>query len=32
LKNVAHVALGDSIIVYTVEPQTDEVRLWGKID
>lgn len=32
LKNVAHVALGDSIIVYTIEPQTDEVRLWGKID
>jgi hypothetical protein len=32
LKNVAHVALGDSIVVYTIEPQTDEVSLWGKID
>ena len=32
LKNVAHVAIGDSIVVYTIEPQTDEIRIWGKID
>jgi hypothetical protein len=32
LKNVAHVAMDDAIAVYTIEPQTDEVRLWGKID
>jgi hypothetical protein len=32
LKNVAHVALGDTIVVYIVEPQTDEIRIWGKVD
>lgn len=32
LKNVAHVALGDTIIVYVVEPQTDELSIWGKVD
>jgi hypothetical protein len=32
LKNVAHVALDDTIIVYIVEPQTDEIRIWGKVD
>ncbi|MEJ2738936.1 MAG: hypothetical protein P8105_03740 [Dehalococcoidia bacterium] len=32
LKNVAHVALGDAVVVYVVEPQTDEVRIWGKVD
>jgi hypothetical protein len=32
LKNVAHVAMDNAIVVYTIEPQTDEVRLWGKID
>jgi hypothetical protein len=32
LKNVAHVALGDSIVVYAIEPQTDEIRIWGKVD
>ena len=33
LKNVAHVSLGNnSIAVYTVEPQTDEIHLWGRVD
>ena len=32
LKNVGHVALGDAIIVYIIEPQTDEVSIWGKVD
>ena len=32
LKNVAHVALGDTIVVYEIEPQTDEISIWGKVD
>ncbi len=33
LKNVAHVYLGkDATAVYTVEPQTDEISLWGRVD
>ena len=33
LKNMAHVSLGSSAVaVYVVEPQTDEIRLWGRVD
>jgi hypothetical protein len=32
LKNVAHVTYGDTIVVYAVEPQTDELQILGKID
>ena len=32
LKNVAHVALDDAIVVYVIEPQTDEIDIWGKVD
>jgi len=33
LKNVAHVALGDnSIVVYIIEPQTDQIMIWGQVD
>ena len=33
LKNVAHVALGTgSTAVYVIEPQTDEISLWGRVD
>jgi hypothetical protein len=33
LRNVAHVALGDdSVVVYIVEPQTDQIIIWGQVD
>jgi hypothetical protein len=33
LKNVAHVSLGTkSTAVYVIEPQTDEISLWGRVD
>jgi len=33
LRNVAHVSLGnDSILTYIVEPQTDQIIIWGQVD
>jgi hypothetical protein len=33
LKNVAHVSLGTkATAVYVIEPQTDEISLWGRVD